>query len=291
MREYELSYPVFNSESYVKWITAYAVEPDALDEETGAMLFHHGWGGNRFQYADMMRDFAERYNLVCLSPEFRQSGFDFDPVRGRGSYRPYDASFAQVFDGLAGLRLLLELRPHVNRSRLYTFGGSQGGHITLLAAIYAPNTFALTISACAISQLDPGRQDWAGRRFPQHEIDVRDVVRLIDRIRCPVVAFHGDADETVPVEHFHKLEAALRRAGIEHRTKVYPGGSHSLAPTTSREAAVVELADDLLRSSRRDGPTDFESGDVVRIPCAGKVCVIDWSKPCDAMDFVRWEDE
>jgi hypothetical protein len=46
------------------------------------MLFTHGWGGNRFQHEDKMQGAVDAFDLVCVSVEFRQSGYAF----GCGSF-------------------------------------------------------------------------------------------------------------------------------------------------------------------------------------------------------------
>ncbi|MDD3928019.1 MAG: hypothetical protein PHT33_15355 [bacterium] len=119
MKRYEISFASVNSESYPKTITVLTVEPDCLNSDTGVMLFTHGWGGNRFQHLDKMEYTADKFNLVCISAEYRQSGYDFDAISGLGSYRPYDASFYQVFDVLNSLRELLLLKPGINRKRIF----------------------------------------------------------------------------------------------------------------------------------------------------------------------------
>jgi len=109
MRKYEIVYENINVETYLKPISVFVIEPDEINSETGVMLFTHGWGGNRFQHQDRMEYAVENFNVVGLSVEYRQSGYDFNSITGHGSYRPYDASFLQVFDVLNGLRFFLQI--------------------------------------------------------------------------------------------------------------------------------------------------------------------------------------
>ena len=135
MRDFESVFKSTNSIHYAKPITVYVAVPDRMDAETGLMHFAHGWGGNRYGYRAMQQEFADRYNVVGVATEFRQSGYDFDPVTGTGAYRPYDASNIQVLDCLNAVRHVLGLYPGLNRARLIAFGGSQGAHISMLMKI------------------------------------------------------------------------------------------------------------------------------------------------------------
>ncbi len=289
MREHETTFKSCNSETYPKPITAYVVAPDRVDGQTGLMHFAHGWGGNRYGYREMQQEFADRYNLVCVATEFRQSGYDFDPVVGSGSYLPYDASHYQVVDCLNALRHVLELFPGLDDHRILSYGGSQGAHVAMLMSIFCPSTFALTVSACGAYRLDETIIQWAGRDFSEDELAIRDAVRMAPRVQCPVVLFHGTDDETIPVSHTQRLEEALAEAGKSFVAKYYQGGNHSLAPVTSRREATVELADELLRSAATEGATDFAAGSLIRIPCVTKAFELDWSKPMADVDLMQWK--
>ena len=289
MKELEFTFESCNLAACAKRITAYVAAPDSFDGDTGLMLFAHGWSGNRYQYREMQREFADRYGLVCVAPEFRQSGYDFDPTTGSGSTRPYDASHLQVVDCLNAVRVALDLYPGVNRSRLLVFGGSQGAHIAMLACVFAPDTFALAVALCGLSRIADPALGWAGRDFSEDELAIRDVVRMAERVRCPVVLAHGTADETVPDSHTRELERALRSAGKQVVARYYEGASHSLAPVTTRRDVAVELANDLILSARSDGENDFDRGSRIVIPCVTRACVVDWSKPPQDADLIHWE--
>lgn len=291
MKEYEITFHSCNSENYSKRITVCIIEPHTVSESTGIMHFAHGWAGNRFQYDAMMKDFANRYDLICIATEYRQSGYDFDPATGRGACMPYDFSHFQVIDCLNSLRTVIGMYPRINKKRIITFGGSQGGHISMLMAAFCPNTFALAISACGISHVTPSWQKKAGRSFSEDDLAVRDVVRMASRIQCPVVLIHGMSDETVPDDHTRMLQEALRSTGKDVRVKYYKGAGHMLQPVTDRRSSTVELANDLLQNVHDGKQIDFDAESRICIECVNKKFIIDWSKPPNDHTLIQWEEK
>ena len=272
-----------------KRITAFIVKPKVVRNGTGLMHFAHGWSCNRLMYADMMRDFATRYNLVCVATEFRQSGFDFDQQIGFGYSQPYDASHWQVFDCLNAVRTTLNWFPNIDRQRLISFGVSQGGHIAALMALFCPNTFAFLIDGCGISHFDKLRIEWAGRDFSAAELAARDVVAMASRFRCPVALIHGTADQTLPMIHTENLEAALRAAKATIRVQYIEGGDHGFGPPSNYHQAAKAIADDWLSELRSPLQDDFTQQSILRIPCADKILVVDWTKAITDPQQVRWE--
>ena len=290
MRQYEITFRSINSESYAKPITALVYEPDGLSPATGAMLFTHGWGGNRFQHADKMAHAVDLADLVCVSVEYRMSGYDFDPVVGNGAYRPYDASFLQVADVLNGLREVLRLYPSIDRSRIYHYGGSQGGHIALLSTIYAPNSFGAVYAASPLTHISAEILPWTGRDLSDSERAARDVALQAERILCPVFLEHGTADETVACDpHTRALVARLVELGKTVEVRYHEGGGHGLEPVTTRIATFTERVERFLQAARPVERDDFAAETVVRIPCADRTLVVDWSKASDDIELVRWE--
>ena len=290
MRSFEITYPSVNSVHYRKSITALIMEPDNVTPNTGAMLFTHGWGGNRFQHQDKMECACERNDLVCISVEYRMSGYDFDPVTGAGAYLPYDASFYQTFDVLAGLRKMLELRPVINRKRLFHYGGSQGGGISLLSSIFVPQTFAFVYASSPVTRMDEEIRSWTGREFANHEISIRDMIEHADLIQCPVFLEHGTSDSTVPHDrHTQILEGRLKALNKKHKVVYYEGGEHNLEPAITKLDAFKAMGDEPLRTLINSRGDDFATGSTVKIPCGDKTLHIDWSKPADSLELFTWK--
>lgn len=96
-------------------------------------------------------------------------------------------------------------------SRVYTWGFCFGGRISLLQAT-APDVDGVI-----------GFYPWPTREGPTGRSPAGDAAA--GRVRVPVLAVYGGADEGIPAEDRDAYEAAL--AGTEHETVVYDGAPHS----------------------------------------------------------------
>lgn len=288
MKRYEISYLSVNTNDCPKPITAVVCEPDRLTPNTGVMLFTHGWGGSRYNDLSNVAVACEPHDLVCVSVEFRQSGFDYDPFRGSGWDCPYDLSFFQMFDVLNGLREVIALRAGLNTRRIFHYGGSQGGHLALLGTIFAPRTFAAVYSSCGATFIEPHFLVWAGREFFPWELSIRNVIEHADRIDCPVYMDHGTADKEVSHEHTARLERRLRELGRFVDVKYYEGGGHQLEPLSNRLDAFKLTVPKFLPTATNPHEPGILTGVKVELKCADRTLHIDWSKPSADAGLFRW---
>ena len=115
---------------------------------------------------------------------------------------------------------------HGDRNHVYLTGLSMGGYGTWQFAIDRPGRFAALVPICS-GILAPS--DWV-------ELKVRlpgdfrgdpyaEVARLVGK--TPVWIFHGDADDSVPVEEARHMAAALKAAGANFKYTEYPGVGHN----------------------------------------------------------------
>lgn len=290
MKTYEIIFNSVNYDTCVKPITILIIEPNEINTDTGVMLFTHGWGKNRFQHQDKMEYTVENFNLICISVEYRQSGYDYSYTIGAGASRPYDASFYQVFDVLNGLRTMLELHKKLNRDRLYHYGGSQGGHIALLSSIFAPETFAFIYASSPVTYLDETILTWTGREFSEDELMIRNVHQYVDKINCPVYIEHGTADTTVVCDkHGRALATKLKKAGKLANVIYYEGGEHDLSPVITKLEAFKAMAVEPMCHLKRNNKDDFILGSKIEIKCSSKTLRIDWSKPSDSVELFNFQ--
>jgi dipeptidyl aminopeptidase/acylaminoacyl peptidase len=245
------------------------IEPPEVGPETGFLLMYHGYANSRLQHQATMERWAARYDVVCVAPEYRDSGFDAYP-NGLGAREPYDFSHLQLVDGLNAYRAARLRYAQADGQRAYVWGGSQGGHLALLSAELAAGTFALCVALSNVAC--PKGTDAQGRpRFSEAGLAIRDARRWAARAACPVVLVHGTADPTTPETNTRELARALAEAGRDFAARFVPGGDHRLGPVASWEEVTEELADAALRTNRRSGPDDFETARAYEFPCPGGV--------------------
>ena len=95
-------------------------------------------------------------------------------------------------------------RPDVDRSRVYILGLSMGGMATFDLVSRYPELFAAAIPICGAA----------------------DTERLADVKGVAFRIYHGDADNTVPVECSRKAYRALKDAGVKVEYFEFPGCGH-----------------------------------------------------------------
>ena len=194
--------------------TIYQVhEPEALN--AGAplpvILFLHGAGESGSD--------GVAQTTVGIGPAIRRDPARFPalvvfPQASRGyGWRAFNLSAA-----IAALDDV-EASYAVDRARVYVTGISMGGYGTWLLALEQPERFAAAVPVCG--GLDRG----SAVRIPA--LAAGSVEGLYGRAarriaHIPQWAFHGDADDIIPVEESQVMVTALREAGAEVRYTEYP---------------------------------------------------------------------
>ena len=125
-------------------------------------------------------------------------------------------------------------------TKFVIMGGSAGGYTVLQSLVTMPGFYRAGVCAYGISNqftlaLEGG--DWKFEsRYNDHMIGVlpddaeryreRSPLFHADKITDPVILFHGDADEAVPIAQSNAIAASLKARGVPHEYHVYPGEGH-----------------------------------------------------------------
>jgi fermentation-respiration switch protein FrsA (DUF1100 family) len=187
----------------------------------GHLLFCHGNAGN-------MGDRVPNAALLA-AVGFDVLLFDYRGYGG-GTGRPEEAGTYR--DARAGLAALVA-QPGVNRERVFYLGESLGGAVALALAVESPPR-GLILQSTFTSIRDAARAHYPF--IPSVLIpDAYPSLRLISRLRAPLLVLHGDRDNIVPLAHGQALFAA---ATEPKRIRVFAGlGHNDLVARAGREYA------------------------------------------------------
>jgi len=157
----------------------------------------------------------------------------------------------------------LKTLPFVDPARVGIWGLSYGGWLTLASLVRSPDTFALGINIAGIWDFDRWMA-WAKTNYrPPYDYflgraggtrterpDVWDAAspgRLAERMRAPLVNFHGTADEAVPFEQLDLIVRDCVRHGKRVDTHYYPGETHLFTRRDTWRDALTNVEEALRR--------------------------------------------
>ncbi len=106
---------------------------------------------------------------------------------------------------------------NVDPARLVLTGLSQGGHGAWVLAARHPELWAAVVPVCGYGSGRSGAPTVFTGTFTELAEGIGGI---------PVWAFHGEADDVVPVRETRAMIAALEAAGTHPRVTVYPGVGH-----------------------------------------------------------------
>ncbi|MEX0942323.1 MAG: alpha/beta hydrolase, partial [Pseudomonadales bacterium] len=169
-----------------------------------------------------------------------------------------------VSDVRAAVRHIKKSAPDygVDRDRLGVWGGSAGGHLSLMLGLNPEGKPAEPVGQ-GFRQLGPhyavdGTDDatvaavvafyppvdirhrvgpserFPALDFPKDQADAISPILFVTKDDPPVRLIHGDADELVPLEDSEILQAELERVGVAHDLVVIKGGDHGFRDTGHR---------------------------------------------------------
>lgn len=122
---------------------------------------------------------------------------------------------------------------HPDSSRIYLTGHSMGGHGTWHLGVTYPSLFAAIAPSAGYADLlnygfrfGPGSKTPAGEMMLRGNNTSRTLTLARNYLHYGVYVFHGDADETVPVEQARAMRKLLGTFHPDFAYYEYPGGHH-----------------------------------------------------------------
>ncbi len=151
----------------------------------------------------------------------------------------------------------------VDPTRIGVFGGSAGGHLSLMlgvvsdggqestdAVVRAPSRVAAVVAY--YPPVDLRRMVGPSERFPALEFPPEQAASIspvlyATRDDPPTLLIHGDADELVNISHSERMLEAFRTAGVVSELITIPGGDHGFRNPEHRARAEAAMVDWFVR--------------------------------------------
>ncbi len=199
----------------------------AGDRRSGLMFFFGGgWTTGTPANSIFWAKFAASLGLVGIAPDYRTKGRnDVSPL---GSVADSRAALHWVQEHAADLGL--------DPARIAVGGNSAGGHVALWTAITrtppgsdekeSPRLKPAALILFSTVSDTSGETGYTPKRFGEHTTALSPIHQLDPRMP-PVLAFHGDADKTVPLHQALALRDKLLATGNVCELHIVPGGGHN----------------------------------------------------------------
>lgn len=187
-----------------------------------------------------LHPYYERFAEVLAGAGVHALALDFYSRTGGTAYRDADFDYAEhraevtdthlVADAAAGAAALREQGVR----RWYALGFCFGGRAAFLQAAEPGWSGAVGFYGWPIRTGKDGRSPVGDARA--------------GRVRAPVLALYGEADDKIPAEDRAAYDHALADAGVRHESVAYPGAAHSFFDRhmTEQQAACTDAWQRLL---------------------------------------------
>jgi acetyl esterase/lipase len=194
-----------------------------------AVLISHGLGGSAESFGLNKAREMVKWGFVCIAPSYTHSAGALGnrsgaskagpPTNGaRGGQRPVD--YGASAENLRRASTCLELvsrMPEVDAKRLFAYGHSMGGFVTIGLAATAPDR----LQAAAITGSGIGPREG----FPAPS------AAKAEQVRSPFLILHGSADTTVRPQQSADFKAILDKNRVLNDRTVYDGEGHPIDQT------------------------------------------------------------
>ena len=204
------------------------------------------WGFN------WLAQFFANRGYAVLQPNFRGSyGYGENWSRDNG-LRDWKVAIDDVLDGGRWL-----VKEGVDPSKLGIVGWSYGGYAALQSAVVDPGLFRAVIAIAPVTDLPALRESY--RRWSNFELESDFIgegataregspAEHADRIKAPVLLFHGGMDRNVSIEQSRRMESALKSAGGKVTLVTWDPLDHQLDDSAAR-SQMLSQSDAFLRAA------------------------------------------
>ncbi|HEX8483931.1 S9 family peptidase [Sphingomonas sp.] len=219
-----------------------------------AIVMPHGGPGARDEWGfDWLSQYFAARGFAVLQPNFRGStGYGAEWFQKNG-FQSWRTAIGDVND--AGKWLVSQ--GIADPGKLAIVGWSYGGYAALQSAVIDPALYKAIVAIAPVTDLDLLREEY--KRFTNYaqvskfigqgpHVAAGSPARHADRIKAPVLLFHGDFDRNVGVAESRTMANRLRDAGGKVEYVEFKGLDHAIDDDVARPQ-MLEKADGFLRGA------------------------------------------
>ena len=223
-------------------IPGYLTLPPGQESAKGlpAIVLPHGGPSARDVWGfDWLSQFYASRGFAALQPNFRGSFGYGDAWFQQNGFKSWRIAIGDVLD--AGRWLVSQ--GIADPAKLAVVGWSYGGYAALQAAVTDPSVFKAVVAIAPVTDLQAmkdERRNWSDYYLVSDFIGDGAHVREgspaenADKIKAPVLMFHGVLDGNVPIEQSRRMAASLDRAGVRHERVTWDELDHQLENSAAR---------------------------------------------------------
>jgi len=247
-----IAYPASDGTS----IPGYLTLPPGRENAKGlpAIVMPHGGPSARDEWGfSWLSQYYASRGFAVLQPNFRGSSGYGEGWFEKNGFRSWPVAIGDVLD--AGRWLVHE--GIADPTKLAIVGWSYGGYAALQSAVVDSTVFKAVVAIAPVTDLRALKEEH--RRWSDFDLVSEFVgdgphthdgspLEHADRIKVPVVLFHGGFDRNVSIEQSRRMAARLTAAGAKCDLITWDNLDHQLDDSNAR-AQMLRKSDEFLRQS------------------------------------------
>ncbi len=237
-------------------VPAYLTLPPGREDAKGlpTIVLPHGGPSARDEWGfDWLSQFYANRGFAVLQPNFRGSSGYGDAWFQQNGFRSWSVAIGDI---LAAGHWLVN-QGIADPSKLAVVGWSYGGYAALQSAVVDSQTFKAVIAIAPVTDLSGLKEEsrhftdfdvvskFVGDGAPMHE---GSPIEHADKIKVPVLLFHGAMDTNVHVGQSQRMAQKLKSAGARSELITWPDLDHQLDDSEAR-AQMLSRSEAFLRAA------------------------------------------
>jgi dipeptidyl aminopeptidase/acylaminoacyl peptidase len=230
-------------------VPGYLTLPPGKEQARGlpAVVLPHGGPSARDEWGfDWLAQYLASQGFAVLQPNYRGSDGFGDAWLQQNGFRSWQTSIGDVTSGAKWL----VSQGIADPAKLAIVGWSYGGYAALQSAVVEPDLYKAVVAIAPVTDLNMVKQD--ASQFTNAALVAQFVgdgphvrqgspLQNAERIRVPVLMFHGDQDINVGVGQARAMDSKLKGLGKKSELVVFPGLEHSLVDSSARTQTLEKI--------------------------------------------------